>query len=73
MRFSAKKPRLERTVRTSIGNTFASIEIPVDNDTDLIEFLARVKDEIGGLIVAQLDERGALKFYLTVKNSTISH
>ena len=63
----AKKPRLERTVRTSIGNTFASIEIPVDNDTDLLEFLARVKDEIGGLIVAQLDERGALKFLLTVK------
>ena len=54
-------------MRTSIGNTFSSIEIPVDNDTDLLEFLARVKDEIGGLIVAQLGERGALKFYLTVK------
>ena len=26
-----------------------------------------MKDEIGGLIVSQLDERGALKFYLTVK------
>ena len=63
----SKKPRLERTVRSSIGNTFSSIEIPVDNDTDLLEFLARVKDEIEGLIVAQLGERGALKFYLTVK------
>ena len=66
--FNTKKPSVsKRTVRSSIGNTFSSIEIPVDNDTDLLEFLARVKDEIEGLIVAQLGERGALKFYLTVK------
>ena len=43
----AKKLRLERSERTSVGNTFSSIEIPVDNETNLIEFLARVKEEIG--------------------------
>ena len=32
----AKKPLLERSVWSSIGNTFSSIEIPVDNDTDLL-------------------------------------
>ena len=62
-----KKPRLERSVRSLIGNTFSSIEIPVNDDTDLIEFLARVKDEIGEKIEEQSDERGVLKFYLTVK------
>ena len=64
---SSKKSRLERTVRKSIGNTFASIPIRVIHDIDMNEFLAQAKGEIHQKISEELNERNALKFYLNLK------
>ena len=62
-----KKRRLEHSVRKSIGNTFASIPIRVNENIDMNEFLNNVKDEIRQKISEELNERNALKFYLIVK------
>jgi len=62
---SSKKSRLERTVRKSIGNTFASIPIRVIHDMN--EFLAQAVGEIHQKISEELNERNALKYYLNVK------
>ena len=63
---SSKKPRLEPSVKKSVGNTFASIPIRVTQDIDMNEFLAQAKGEILQKISEELNERNALKFYLNV-------
>ena len=62
-----KKPRLDQTVRKSIGNTFATIPIRVTEENDMNEFLNSAKGEIREKISEELNERNALKFYLNVK------
>ena len=61
-----KKPRLEPSVRHSVGNTFSTIDIPVGTSRDLTVFLEQAKSEIRGTIENELVERKAMKFYLTV-------
>ena len=63
---STKKPRLDQTVRKSIGNTFSTIDIPVGTSRDLTMFLEQAKGDICGVIGNELVERKALKFYLRV-------
>ena len=65
--YHVKKPRLDKTVRQSIGNTFASIPIQVTEENYMNEFLLSAKDEICEKISEELDERNALKFHLIVK------
>ena len=62
----SKKPRLDKTVRQSIGNTFSTIDIPDGTSGDLTVFLDQAKSDICGTIEKELVERKALKFYLSV-------
>ena len=62
----SKKPRLDKTVRQSIGNTFSNFDIPVGTSRDLTVFLDQAKSDICGTIEKELVERKALKFYLSV-------
>ena len=61
-----KKPRLEPSVKKSIGNTFSTIDIPVNTSRDLTVFLEQAKGDICEVIENELVGRKALKFYLTV-------
>ena len=61
-----KKPRLDRTVRKSIGNTFSTIDIPVGTSRDLTVSLEQAKGDICEVIENELVGRKALEFYLTV-------
>ena len=62
----AKKPRVEPSVRQSVGNTFSTIDIPVGTSRDLSVFMEQAKEDICGVIEDELNNRKALKFYLTV-------
>ena len=62
-----KKPRHDEKIRQiSAGNAFATISIPTSDAIDLDDFLNGAKDEICGIISNELNERKALKFYLSV-------
>ena len=61
-----KKRRVEHSVQKSVGNTFATVSIPTRDAIDLNEFLNSAKHEICNVISNELDERKALKFYLSV-------
>ena len=62
-----KKPRLDKTVRQSVGNTFSTIDIPVGTSRDLTVFLEQAKGDICEKIEDELCARNALKFYLIVR------
>ena len=63
---TTKKPRLDKTMRQSVGNTFSTINIPVGTSRDLTVFLEQAKGDICGATEDELCARNALKFYLTV-------
>ena len=53
-------------MRQSVGNTFSTIDIPVGTSRDLTLFMEQAKEDIVDVISNELNERMALKFYLTV-------
>ena len=61
-----KKRRVEHSVQKSVGNTFSTVLIATRDAIVLDEFLNSAKNEICNVISNELDERKALKFYLSV-------
>ena len=53
--------------RKSSSNVFLTVEVPTNGHCDLLEFLLNTENDIHDIIAEEVEVRGALKFYLTVR------